>query len=236
MRENLNQLIKLQQIDNQLQEIEELKGDLPVRVERLTRDLENLGQSISQRGNRRKEIHKERSRLEISLEETRQHLNKYQEQLLLVSTNRAYDALMAEIDTAKKILEEGEFHLLELNEEEERTGEELKAEELTVEDKQAQLESQKESLQITIAETETQARLLQKQRAQTLAAIEPRYLRIYERISTAREGQAVVPMSRGSCGICFNRIPPQQQVEIKSGNKIITCDSCGIILYWEGDK
>jgi predicted nucleic acid-binding Zn-ribbon protein len=236
MRENLNQLIKLQNIDSQLQEIEELKGDLPTQVERLTKDLENLGKSITRKGERRKEIHKERSLLESSLGETRQHLKKYQDQLLLVSTNRAYDALMTEIDSAKKHLEDGEFHLLELTEEEVRTGEELKAEELMVKDKRAQLEMQKKSLQTTIAETETQTRFLKKQRRSIQAAIEPRYLRIYERISAARDGQAVVAMSRGSCGVCFNRIPQQRQVEIKAGNKIITCDSCGVILYWDGDN
>ena len=230
MKENLARLIKLQTIDSQLMEIEEQKGDLPAQVEYLARQLENLEQGIAEKHVRLKQIEQERRRLQATLEETRGHLKKYQEQLLLVSTNRAYDAITREIDNAKKVLDEGEFHLLELSEEDQHLTDEIKVDKLQAGEKRTELAAQQESLRATIAATEADARALEKERVEILAHIEPRYLGAYERIRDARDGLAVVPMGRGACGVCFNRIPPQQQVEIKAMDKIVTCESCGVIL------
>jgi len=230
MKENLARLIKLQTIDSQLMEIEEQKGDLPAQVEYLARQLENLEQGIAEKHVRLKQIEQERRRLQATLEETRGHLKKYQEQLLLVSTNRAYDAITREIDNAKKILDEGEFHLLELSEENQHLTDETKVDKLQAGEKRTELAAQQESLRATIAATEAEARALAKERVEILAHIEPRYLGAYERIRAARDGLAVVSMSRGACGVCFNRIPAQQQVEIKAMDKIVTCESCGVIL------
>ncbi|MFB0515199.1 MAG: zinc ribbon domain-containing protein [Candidatus Neomarinimicrobiota bacterium] len=235
MRESLVRLIKLQAIDTQLMEIEEQKGDLPVTVEYLKRDLENLEQGIAAKSARLQDIEQESRQLKATLAETRARLKKYQEQLLLVSTNRAYDALTAEIDTTKKTLDEGEFHLLELSEEKQRLTDELKADELKVGEKNSELAAQQESLKATIAATEARDKALKQDRVEILARIEPRFLNAYERIRSARDGIAVVPMTRDSCGVCFNRIPPQQQVEIKARDKIVTCESCGVILYWKED-
>ncbi|UCH62321.1 MAG: hypothetical protein JSU77_11005 [Fidelibacterota bacterium] len=233
MKENLARLIKLQSIDSQLMEIEEQKGDLPAQVEYLTRQLGNLEQSITEKRARVKHIDKERLELQATIEETRGHLNKYQEQILLVSTNRAYDALTAEIDSAKKVLDDSEFHLLELSEENQQLGDEIKAEELQAAERRTELVTQQEFLQKTIAATEAEGRALEQERTEILSHIESRYLGAYERIRQARDGLAVVSMSRGACGVCYNRIPPQQQVEIKAMDKIVTCESCGVILFWE---
>ncbi len=233
MKENLARLIKLQAIDSQLMEIEELKGDLPAQVEHLARQLEILVQSIAEKQARLKHIYQESRQLQATIEEARGHLKKYKEQILLVSTNRAYDALTAEIDGSKKTLDESEFHQLELNEENQQLVDEIKADELQVAEKRAELTNQQESLQATIAATEVEARALEQERDEILTHIEPRYLGAYNRIRAARDGLAVVPISRGACGVCFNRIPPQQQVEIKSMDKIITCESCGVILFWD---
>ncbi len=235
MKENLARLIKLQTVDSQLMEIEEQKGDLPAQVEYLARQLENLEQGIAEKHVRLKQIEQERRRLQATLEETRGHLKKYLEQLLLVSTNRAYDAITREIDNAKKILDEGEFHLLELSEEDQHLTDEIKVDKLQSGEKRTELAAQQESLRATIAATETEARALEKERVEILAHIEPRYLGAYERIRGARDGLAVVAIARGACGVCFNRIPAQQQMEIKAMDKIVTCESCGIILFWENN-
>lgn len=233
MKESLRRLIKLQEIDTQLMDIEEQKGDLPAAVERLTRDVDQLLDNLTTRGERSEEIEKESRLLQGQLESTREQLKKYQEQLLLVSTNRQYDALMAEIDNAKNILDEGEYHLLELSEESQRLVDEVKADEMDVERKREELGIQQESLKKMIAATEAEKKSLQNERKKLVASIESQYLRAYERIRAARDGIAVAELSRGSCGVCYNRVPPQQQVEIRAMDKIITCESCGIILFQE---
>ncbi len=233
MKESLTGLIQLQGIDSQLMEIEEQKGDLPEQVEYLTGELAKLGRGIEEKNARQKEIEKENLRLQSTLEETREHLKKYQDQLVLVSTNRAYDALMAEIDAAKKVLDDGEFHQLELKEEEQRLTDELKADELQVEEKRTQLTAQQKLLKATIAATKVRSRDLAQERERLQPTIKPRYVKAYDRIRAARDGLAVISMSRGACGVCFNRIPPQQQVEIKAMDSIVTCESCGVILFQE---
>ncbi len=232
MKESLALLIKLQAVDSELMEIEEQKGDLPAQVERLSDELDELAKGAAAKRVRLEEIELESNQLQGTLEDTRGQLKKYQEQLLLVATNRAYDALSAEIDGAKKSVDEGEFHALELIEERQLLTDELKGDELLAEQKRVDLDTQKKSLKSTVAANDERSTALSKERNQIQPQIESRYLGAYERISAAREGRAVVPISRGACGVCFHRIPPQQQVEIKAMDRIVTCDSCGVILYW----
>jgi len=233
VKENLALLIQLQAIDSKLMDIEEQKGDLPSRVEYLSKQLETLEQDITEKNTRLEQIDKENLRLQATIDDNREQLKKYQEQLLLVSTNRAYDALTTEIDNTKKFLDEGEFHLLELSEEREQLTDAVKNSELQLVEKRSELAVQQESLQAMIAATDAEANSLQQERKQILTRIDPRYLGTYERIRAARDGLAVVSINRGSCGVCFNQIPPQQQVEIKGMDKIVTCDSCGVILFWK---
>ena len=232
MKESLALLIKLQTVDSELMEIEEQKGDLPAQVERLSDELDELAKGAAAKRVRLEEIELESNQMQGTLEDTRGQLKKYQEQLLLVATNRAYDALSAEIDGAKKSVDEGEFHALELIEERQLLTDELKGDELLAEQKRVDLDTQKKSLKSTVAANDERSTALSKERNQIQPQIESRYLGAYERISAAREGRAVVPISRGACGVCFHRIPPQQQVEIKAMDRIVTCDSCGVILYW----
>lgn len=234
MKESLDKLIKLQSVDSQLMEIEELKGDLPAQLDRLTRALEALDKAIVEKQTRLQQIEHDKRHLQATIDDMRVHLKRYQDQLLVVSTNRAYDALMAEIDSAKKTVDESEFQLLELAEEQALLTDELKAHELEAEEKRSVMDVQQENLRITISETEVKAKALEKRRQRLERKIELRYYRSYERIRAARDGQAVVLLSRNSCGACYNRIPPQRLVEIKAMDKIITCDSCGVIFHWDG--
>ncbi len=236
MKESLDMLIKLQSVDSQLMEIEELKGDLPAQLDRLTRALETLEMAIVEHQTRLQQIEHDKRQLRATIDDMRAHLKRYQEQLLVVSTNRAYDALMSEIDNAKKTVEESEYRLLELDEEQGRLTDELKAHQLEAEEKRSVMVVQQENLRITISETEAQAKSLERKRRKLEGKIEPRYYRSYERIRAARDGQAVLLLSRNSCGACYNRIPPQRLVEIKAMDKIITCDSCGVILHWDGSN
>ena len=236
MKEGLDKLIKLQSVDSQLMAIEALKGDLPAQLARRTRALEVLEKAIVVQQTRLQQIEHEKRQLQATIDDKRVHLKRYQDQLLVVSTNRAYDALMAEIDSAKKTVENSEFQLLELDEEHVRLTDELKAHELEVEEKRSVMVVHEEDLRITISETEVQAKALEKERRKLERKIESRYYRSYERIRAARDGQAVVLLSRNSCGACYNRFPPQRLVEIKAMDRIITCDSCGVILHWEGSS
>ncbi|MCK4579030.1 MAG: hypothetical protein KAU50_09585 [Candidatus Marinimicrobia bacterium] len=235
MKENLTKLIKLHGVDQQLMEIEEEIGDLPAEVKRLHRDLAELIQAVDEKKERLGEIDKEKRHLNATIADAKEHLAKYQDQLLVVSTNRAYDALMSEIDTAKQTIEDSEFHLLELDEEEQRLQDKIKEGRLQTDKKRESVTTREKNLRIALAANQDQVDTLNKQREELVSQIEPRFTRTYERIRAAHDGHAMATMTRDSCGVCFNRIPPQMQLEIKARDKIITCDSCGTMLYWEGN-
>ncbi len=235
MRESLALLIKLQSVDTQLMELEELLGDLPTQVKHLNRDLESLHQGIGEKEARVQEIAHEQRSLRATVDDTQEHLKRYKDQLLVVSTNRAYDALTTEIDRADKVIEDGEFHLLELEEEDQRLADELKEDGLKTEALRTTLGIQQKQLKKALADSEQQNKTLAQEREGLVSRINPQFKSSYERIRAARDGRAVVNLSRGSCGVCYNRIPVQRQMEIKAMDRIIICESCGVILYWDGD-
>ena len=235
MAEELNQLIALQNVDIQLMEIEELKGDLPQEVAQLNRDLDDLGAGIQQHKDQLEGLAKDERHHQAQVTDSRVLLAKYQDQLLLVSSNRAYDALMSEIDGAKKIIDDGEMSLLEIEEQTHQISDQLKADELSLGTKTTQIESRKKSLAATIAETEKEAKTLTRQRTKLQGAVERRIYQTYERIRGAKGGVAVVPMTRGSCGSCYNELPAQLQREVKAMDQTLPCPSCGVILYYESE-
>ncbi len=235
MRESLALLIKLQSVDTQLMELEEALGDLPTQVKHLNRDLETLHKGAGEKEIRVQEVEKEKRSLRAKLDDTREQLKRYKDQLLVVSTNRAYDALTTEIDGAAKVIEDGEFHLLELDEEDQRLADELKEDGLKAEAMGTTLGIQQKLLKEALASTEQRSKALAKERKKLVSRINPQFKSSYERIRAARGGRAVVNLSRGSCGVCYNRVPVQRQMEIKAMDRIIICDGCGVILYWESD-
>ena len=235
MKESLTLLIKLQTVDTELMELEEALGDLPTQVKHLSRDLETVHQVTGEKEARVQEIEKEKRSLRAKMDDAQVQLERYKDQLLVVSTNRAYDALTTEIDGADKMIEDGEFHLLELDEEDQRLTDELKEDGLKAEAMGATLGTQQQQLKEALASTEQRSKALGKEREKLVSRIKPRFMSSYERIRAAREGRAVVNLSRGSCGACYNRVPVQRQMEIKAMDSIIICDGCGVILYWESD-
>ena len=112
MKESLTLLIKLQTVDSEVMELEEALGDLPNQVKHLTRDLETVHQVTGEKEARVQEVEKEKRSLRAKMDDAQVQLKRYKDQLLVVSTNRAYDALTTEIDGADKMIEDGEFHLL----------------------------------------------------------------------------------------------------------------------------
>ena len=235
MSEKLKSLIKLQIVDSKLMEIEELKGDLPAEVQRLNGELASLGAAIEASKNELVELEKDHRHRSAEVADHQEQLKKYQDQLVLVSTNRAYDALMAEIDGTKKIIDDHEFALLENDEKKQQLLDQQKADELALKEKGVLIAGRQKELAKTIEETFEEADKLEKERTHLQGKIDSGAYKTYERIRAARDGEAVVALSRGACGSCSIGIPVQQQAEIRAMDKIITCQSCGVILYYDGE-
>lgn len=224
-------LYQLQLIDTKIDRLRIIRGELPLEVT----DLEDTVAGLQ---TRLENVTQEVADLENSLNEKKQaikdfqaNIKKYQLQQSKVRNNREYDAITKEI----------EFQNLEIQLAEKRTKEAkasvtikselLEKSKIEFDERSKDLKAKKNELDEIIAETEKEEKELLKKSDKASANIEERLLNAYNRIrSNSRNGLAIVSVERDACGGCYNKIPPQRQLDIRLNKKIIVCEHCGRVL------
>lgn len=229
----IKQIVQLQNIDTQLQEINELLGDLPARVEELDREKKELIEALENGKKRIQETERELARLGLHIKEVQEKTTQLKDQLFRVTNNRQYDALTQEIEFLKTDLEKSELENLELLELKEQLQDRLASQEKNLESLTTNLEQRRKNLEAKMAESAAQKSELDAQRAKVSKSIDPVILARYQRVSEAREGLAVVPIKGNACGGCGAMVTPQVISNIRQGTGIFTCDVCSRFLYWE---
>ncbi len=229
--EKLDSLYRLQSIDSEIDRIRTIRGELPLEVQDLEDEIAGLDTRIAKIEDEIKEMEVEISDRKNANKDAEAAIAKYKEQQNNVRNNREFESLAKEI----------EYQELEIKLNEKRS-KETKAKiankkEVLEEAKERRnfraedLSSKQSELDAIIAETKEQEEKLEKKSATALKKLEPRLAAAYTRLrSNARNGLAVVPVDRDSCGGCFNKIPPQRQLDIQVKKKVITCEHCGRIL------
>ena len=231
VEEKLQNLYELQRIDTEIDKIKTLRGELPLEVQDLEDEIAGLETRIENLKVELGELDKTSSTRKMDIKKAEEAIKKYSEQLDNVRNNREYDALSKEIEFQKLEIELQEKRIREAQKakaEKEALMEESKK---RYEDKVSDLEAKKGELNDIINETHKDEESLQTKSEELAATIDERLLAAYRRIrSNARNGLAVVTVDRDACGGCFNKIPPQRQLDIRSRKKIIVCEYCGRIL------
>ena len=231
VEEKLQNLYELQRIDTEIDKIKTLRGELPLEVQDLEDEIAGLETRIENLKVELGELDKTSSTRKMDIKKAEEAIKKYSEQLDNVRNNREYDALSKEIEFQKLEIELQEKRIREAQKakaEKEALMEESKK---RYEDKVSDLEAKKGELNDIINETHKDEESLQTKSEELAATIDERLLTAYRRIrSNARNGLAVVTVDRDACGGCFNKIPPQSQLDIRSRKKIIVCEYCGRIL------
>ena len=231
VEEKLQNLYELQRIDTEIDKIKTLRGELPLEVQDLEDEIAGLETRIENLKVELGELDKTSSTRKMDIKKAEEAIKKYSEQLDNVRNNREYDALSKEIEFQKLEIELQEKRIREAQKakaEKEALMEESKK---RYEDKVSDLEAKKGELNDIINETHKDEESLQTKSEELAATIDERLLTAYRRIrSNARNGLAVVTVDRNACGGCFNKIPPQRQLDIRSRKKIIVCEYCGRIL------
>ena len=231
VEEKLQHLYELQRIDTEIDKIKTLRGELPLEVQDLEDEIAGLETRLENLKNEISEADKSVTNKKQEITKSEELIKKYSEQLDNVRNNREYDALTKEVEFQK--LE------IELQQKRIREAQKLKAEkEVNLEisnkqytEKKADLEAKKAELDDIIAETHKAEEALTQKSEELSQNIEERLLTAYRKIrDNARNGLAVVTVDRDACGGCFNKIPPQRQLDIRSRKKIIVCEYCGRIL------
>ena len=227
-------LYELQKIDSQIDEINKVKGELPLEVQDLEDELAGLNTRIENINAEIEELNSLTRQRKREVDQAKIMIANYKEQQNNVRNNREFDAITKEIEYQELEIELAEKRLKEYS-----TG--IKAKKAIIEQTNAALEernidykAKKEELDSIEAETAQQVADLVAKAEKAKEPIDERLLTAYNRIrSNFHNGLAVVTITRDACGGCFNRIPPQRQVDIRQGKKLIVCEYCGRILVSE---
>jgi predicted nucleic acid-binding Zn-ribbon protein len=231
VEEKLSALVRLQKIDSKLDEIQILKGELPIEVS----DLEDEIQGLHARQMRIEEeingitdfIEKKKE----AIKESEALVKKYEKQSENVKNNREFEAINKEMEMQQLEIKLAEKHIKDANEEVGEKAKTLDAAKKQIAAKEGVLNNKKSELEKIIADTEKEETAYKSRSDSARGALDERLLFSYDRIRTNyRNGLGVVAVMRDSCGGCFNAIPPQKQSEIKQHKKIIVCENCGRIL------
>jgi hypothetical protein len=231
VEERLRALYSLQLVDSEIDKIKTLRGELPLEVQDLEDEIAGLETRL---GNLREEVvnfEKAISKKNNEIAEAEALIKKYEEQQKNVRNNREFDSLSKEIEFQNLEIELFNKKIKEFTLQVEEKKKVIAESEATLTDRQSDLENKKTELDEIISDTQKEEEGLYNKSEKIQSVIEERLLTAYKRIRTnARNGLAVVPVQRDACGGCFNQIPPQRQLDIKSRKKIIVCEYCGRIL------
>ena len=230
MEHKLKLLYSLQQVDLQLQEVLELKGDLPSIVAELEAKAGELKAKIKELNEFIKKSKVDRDKADGEIIDLAEKIEKYKSQQLQVKSNKQYDALTKEIETAEERTSLLEKSMAEIEGKMLVAKSDIDACSAQLDEFSGELDEKKKELREVNKEHEKEELKLQHERDKLLSRIEKSDLVRYERIKTAKNGKAVVPVRRGACGGCFNRVPPQKILEIRQNQKFFVCEHCGRIL------
>ncbi len=231
VEQKLNALYSLQQIDSLVDRIKIIRGELPLEVQDLEDEIAGLETRVS---NYRQDIDNLRTDIaerENATKTSHAQIKKYEEQQMNVRNNREYDSLTKEIEFQNLEIQLSEKKIKEMKFKIENLDTDIEEADSRLKERIADLDAKKNELTDIVAETEKEEKDLVKKSQSNEKFIEDRLLTAYKRIRTnARNGLAVVQVERDACGGCFNKIPPQHQMDIKMHKKIIVCEYCGRIL------
>lgn len=231
VEERLKVLYHLQTTLSAIDEKRNLRGELPLEVQDLEDEIEGLNTRLEKIKNEIAEFRAAVSQKKADIAEAEASVERYKAQLNEVKNNREYDTLSKEIEFQSLEIELCNKKIREANVLiEERNGDLKKVEE-QIADRRVALAEKKTELNEIMSETRVEEEELKLKASDLEMRIEPRLLTSFKRIrKNARNGLGIVYVQRDACGGCFNKIPPQRQLDIKMHKKIIVCEYCGRIL------
>ena len=229
--EKLDALYALQKIDSQIDKIRTVRGELPLEVQDLEDEIEGLDTRIKKMQEEAKELDLEVSDRKGAMKDAEIAIQKFKEQQNNVRNNREFESLAKEI----------EYQELEIKLHDKRIKEakiKIASKKEVIDEAKERLELRREDLKVKqnelneiVGETQKEEQALVEASNSAKASIDERLIAAYDRLrSNAKNGLAVVSVDRDSCGGCFNKIPPQRQLDIDSKKKVIVCEHCGRIL------
>ncbi|WP_319500906.1 C4-type zinc ribbon domain-containing protein [uncultured Draconibacterium sp.] len=231
VEEKLRALHELQSVVSEVDKIKTLRGELPLEVQDLEDEIAGLKTRLVNLDDEVKNLDTSINNKKIAIKDSQALIVKYTEQQNNVRNNREFDSLSKEIEFQNLEIELSEKRIKEFTVEMAQKKEAITASKEQLKEREEDLDRKKNELSEITEETKIEEEKLRTKSEKIESFIEPRLLGAFKRIrKNARNGLAVVTIQRDACGGCFNKIPPQRQLDIASRKKIIVCEYCGRIL------
>jgi uncharacterized protein len=231
IEEKLNALYHLQKVHSGIDKIKILRGELPLEVQDLEDEIAGLETRIQNYQDEIKSLDTAVHNKKNEIVAANELIKKYTEQQNNVRNNREFDSLSKEMEFQKLEIELCEKRIREFTSQSNEKKTYIESAKKSLEERSGDLTNKKKELEEIISDTQKEEEGLLSKAGDIEHKIEARLLNAYKRIrGNARNGLAVVTVERDACGGCFNKIPPQRQLDIKSRKKIIVCEYCGRIL------
>lgn len=229
--EKLQALFQLQLIDSEIDKIRIIRGELPMEVSDLEDEIAGLQTRINNYTEEVENMQQMIAQKKQAIKDSNAAIKKYESQQMNVKNNREFDSLNKEIEFQQLEIQLSEKRIKEYTAEYTAKNAVLQASTETLNERLQDLATKKDELDNIIAETRKEEDQLLKFSEQASEMIDERLLSAYHRIrKNARNGLAVVTIQRDACGGCFNKIPPQRQLDIRQHKKVIVCEHCGRVL------
>ncbi len=231
VEEKLKALYDLQKVATEVDKIRTLRGELPLEVQDLEDEIEGLETRVSNFDNEVKALNDSISGKKNEIKESGVLIKKYEAQQSNVRNNREFDSLSKETEFQKLEIELSEKRIKEFAADLKSREGVIGSSRQLLEDRKADLAAKKGELTEIVSETQVDEEKKIERISQIEKTIDERLITAFNRIrSNAINGLAVVTVERDACGGCFNKIPPQRQLDIRSRKKVIVCEYCGRIL------
>lgn len=231
MYEKIMALYELQKVDSQIDEINKVKGELPLEIEDLEDEIAGLNTRTANIDDKIEELKQLSRQREREIDEMNIRIARYREHMNNIRNVREHGTLEKEITESELNITLAQKFIREYDAAIKAQG--LNREDVVakIADREIDLKAKREELESIDADTKEQVDALLERAADAKSKIDERLLVAYDRIrSKVHNGLAVVTIQRDACSGCFNRIPPQRQVEVNQGKKLIVCEYCGRIL------
>jgi len=231
IEEKLRSLYKLQLIDTQIDKIRIVRGELPLEVQDLEDELAGLQTRMDNQKAEVLQLEQSINDKKNAIKDALALIKKYESQQGNVRNNREFDSITKEIEYQTLDIQLSEKRIKEFKAAIDAKNDLIESAQKTLEERTGDLDAKKAELADIVAETEKDEQKLVEDSKKAALKIEERLLGAYKKIrENASNGLAVVTIQRDACGGCFNKIPPQRQMDIRLRKKIIVCEYCGRVL------
>ena len=232
MKESLLQLLKLQEVDKKLFSLEEAKEKYPAEIDQRRSLIEKARSVLSELEAQSEESAKQQRHCEREIESSKASLREREERFSVVTTNKEYDSLQLEIEICKKTIAEHETQLLKAIESQERIQEQIDDEQEAFEEIRTVEQERIDELEGQLGTMQEQIDEVEKSREVVAESIDDQLLQTYKR-KKGRRGIRVAAVHKNACGACYYQMPAQMLNEVRVGDRVIYCESCGAIMVWD---